>query len=260
MTTPPPGPAWTDLPPHDAWFEAFGRAFVVDDLADATHRGECSACGQKRKDLLKKGRMICPRCQAMNSKKPKREGGKAGPSPNQLVLIQPRQAMYAGPIGAPPWLPTGARMDERHGEAALLALLYDPPEPPFYVAHLAMNSDPVLGQTRLTRDLRRLHVGSLVPVTLNQPLLRRALDAVMTHPEPRKTLVQLGRLQSPLVRGPGSDQDRWADAMDAIEALTETAPALSRLFPDHGRWAVCPGDHHWPWLEKLVSAKVREIL
>ncbi|MGH8463103.1 MAG: hypothetical protein ACRER5_03085 [Pseudomonas sp.] len=233
---------------------------MAKDMPLAVIKGQCDACGRQRTDLIKKGRLICPACQALNSKKPKREGGTAGPSGNQLVLIHPQEAVFfTVDIVTPPGLPDGSRLEYTHGGAALAQILINPPPPPFYLALLAKNSDPVLGQTRLTHDLRRLHIGSDVPSVVDQPLLKKTVSAVMTHETPDKALATLRAVHSPLVRGPAADQERWADAMDAMEALHEQAPGLVDLFPTDGRWSVAPQDQHWAWLQVLVRTLMKEI-
>lgn len=241
---------------HDAWYEAFGRAFLGEGTT-ALHHGLCESCGEQRSDLLKKNRMICVRCAPMAAKKPKREGGRAGPSANQCVLITGAQAIYAGPIAAPPGLPPSSKCIDQHGERFLAHLLYAPPEPPFWLMHLAMNSDPVMGNTRLTRDLRRLHIGAVVPAVIDQPLLRDLVDLLATHPQPQVALRQLAAIHSPLARGPAADAQRWEWAMDQWEALQAQCPALTERFDDQGLWPTRPGDGLWPWLERLVGLKVR---
>ena len=249
-----------DTSPHDAWYEAFGRAFN-GPLPDPLLTDVCSACGEHRNDILKKGRLICVRCAGIPSKKPKLDGtGKAGPSGNQAVLITESESVYAGPIAAPAHLPEGSRMDLRHGEAFVLAVLYEPPPPPFYLMHLAMNSDEVLGNTRLTRCLDRVHIGGLAPSIVNQPIVRRVADCILSHPDPRRALRTLNGVHQGLTRGPAASQDTWGKAMDERDGLVAQSPDMDLVFDERGRWLSRPGDNNWRWIEPMVSARLRGLL
>lgn len=150
-------------------------------------------------------------------------------------------------------------MDTRHGEQFIALMLYQPPEPPFYLLHLALDSDRLLGNTRLTRDLRRMHIGGVAPAIVNQPLLRAVVDALLQHSEPRKAWRGLEGLHSALSRGPAAGGERWVKAEDALQEILTVAPSLATHFPADAPWPIRPGDAMWAWAEKVLYAKLKEV-
>jgi hypothetical protein len=237
---------------HDAWYDAVGRLFVP---APGDISGECGACGERRDDLLRTKRIICARCAAMGAKKYKLDGGRAGPSENQAFLIRDSDAIYAGPIAPPVAAVPGTRFVPDHGYREFLPrILMEPPAPPFFLAVLSLDSDPVLGRTRVTHDLRRMHIGGVVPSVVNQPKIRRWVQAFVAASRPPLAVLSAARLQSALARGPVPDVHRWRRAAADLECLTAESPSLKDLLTPDGCWEVRPGDEEWPYVALVIRA------